>query len=389
MLSHRSKLSAFSRLASASRLQLFAQAALLAVCATTADGWGQIYDNGTVITAPGAGFAGADVSQLENVAPLNLTVFGFNADQAANRSVADDFTVCGTWAITDLEFFVYETNGTSPTIDGVYVRIWNGDPSTTGTPHWPGGGFFSANLYTNLSTNTFHAYRTVYTPTTAVNREIYAVKVATPAIPMPGGVYWIEVQFTGDGMLAGPWVPPISTLGCGKTGFAKQCDTSTSTYTTMATGSGYGVGVPFRIYGTAILPNIASAATYGVGSLGTNGIGAWVLGDAAVPVRTPVLGSCYPLRLEHGYAGMIPFVVLGTQSCQLPVTPCVDLLVCPPWFEFTMPAFDASFESQLCIPIPQGNEFCGACFYLQAFWLDPATPCGLAHSEGLQLCLGN
>ncbi|MBL8900795.1 MAG: hypothetical protein JNM84_24400 [Planctomycetes bacterium] len=347
----------------------------------------QIYDSGTVITAPGAGFLGADVSQLENIPLLNLTVFGHNANQGAGFSITDDFTVCGTWAFTDLEFFVYQTNGVGPTIDGVYVRIWDLPPTDTNADTvWPAaGGAFSANLWGG-SVDVLHAYRTTFAGVLATTREIHAIKV--PAVgALPTGTYWIEVQFTGNTALSGPWVPPISTLGCGKTGNAMQ--NNAGTYSNLLTGGTYGVGLPFRVYGWVLGGSTASASIYGVGANGLNGVGAWVLGDAAVPVRTPILGSCYPLRLENGVLGQIPHVVLGTQGCGLPIPCGATLLVCPPDLVFTMPAFDAAFESQLCVPIPHGSWLCGACVYLQAFWLDPSLGCGLGHSDGLQLCLGN
>ena len=61
-----------------------------------------IFDNGPIVTHPGGGAGGADVSALQW--SLGLTVWGFGPTVSADR-VADDFTVPAgaTWVIESVE----------------------------------------------------------------------------------------------------------------------------------------------------------------------------------------------------------------------------------------------------------------------------------------------
>ena len=89
-----------------------------------------LYNNGPIVNSPGTGAGGLDESIIQ--APLNS--YGFNMNQAAPYYVADDFAVTGgTWDITTMEFYGYQTSsGNTSTMTGIYVQIWNGDPSSRG-----------------------------------------------------------------------------------------------------------------------------------------------------------------------------------------------------------------------------------------------------------------
>lgn len=358
----------------------------LALVAPTA---AQIYDAGPIVTNPTGGFALAPISELENAVPMSLNAFGFNANRTANFSIADDFTVCGTWTTSDLEFFAYQTGGTTPTITGVFVRIWNKDPRSIGAVSVFPGGFgnpWSANLIGGLPV--FDSYRVLASTPLAVTREVQRIKVPV-VVTLTAGVYWMEVQFTG-GVFPGPFVPPVTKLGCRTTGDAIHNSTTNAAGTwTLINHSGTlapaGVALPFRVYGTVIGGSVANASSYGIGKLGTNGIGAWNLGS---PIHQPVLGSVLPLTVVNGVTGSMPIVLLGSSACSFAL-PCATLLVCPPFLEFVLPPFDTSFESMGHIQIPHGTNYCGLTAYLQAFWADSGATCGYGHSNGLQLTLGN
>lgn len=349
----------------------------------------QIYDAGPIVTDPTGGASLAPISELESLGVMSLKAFGFNANRTLNYSIADDFTVCGTWTTSHLEFLAYQVNGATPTIDGVYVRIWNKDPRETGAFTVFPGGFgdpWSANLIGGAPV--FDCYRVLATTPLGITREVQRIKVPV-VLTLAAGVYWMEVQFTGT-QPSGPFVPPITKLGCRGTGNAIHNSTSNiaGTWTLInnsLTTEPAGVALPFRVYGVAIGGSVADASVYGAGKLGTNGVGAWDLGT---PVRQPVLGSVFPLALVNGVLGSPVFVALSASPCSLPL-PCGTLLVCPPFVEFTLPPFDASFKSLGHVQVPHGTSYCGMNVYLQAFWADPDASCGYGHSNGLKVRLGD
>ena len=350
----------------------------------------QIYDSGPLVTNPTGGFAGQPVSELENGGAMLLKAFGFRADRGVNTSIADDFTVCGTWTVTDLEFFAYQVNGTTPTITGVYVRIWDKDPRTFGAVTVYPGGFgdpWSLNLIGGLPV--FHSYRAPTNSILSANREVQAIKVPL-AITLAPATYWMEVQFSGDISLSGPWIPPVTKLGCRKTGGAILNSTSNVAGTwnlinNSNTIDPAGIALPFRVYGVATGGSTADASTYGAGKLGSNGVGAWDLGS---PVHQPVLGSVFPMTLRNGVPGSVPVVLLSASACTFAL-PCATLFVCPPFVQFTMPPFDSSNTSMGHIEIPHGTTYCGVTVYLQAFWADSGASCNFGHSDGLKITLGD
>ena len=72
---------------------------------------GLLYDNGPIVTNPGGGVGGADVSLLE--APN--TSYGSNDNFTGGYRVADNVTVPENWTVDSLVFFGYQTNSTLAT----------------------------------------------------------------------------------------------------------------------------------------------------------------------------------------------------------------------------------------------------------------------------------
>ena len=347
-----------------------------------------IYDNGPLATHPGLGAGGADASALENVAPMSLNVFGFGAQRvgATDNAMTDDFTVCGTWAVNELEFFFYQTGSTTTsTITAVHWQIWNGQPGTAGaaviagniaTPSTP-----SANTFSNI-------YRTLIGGLTANNRPIMAVKVALiPTLTLAPGVYWLEMQAAGS-LASGPWMPPVSQLGVRDTGNALQRIGAAGAWVAAnnaAAGTAFaGADMPFKIYGTAAGQILASATLYGAGKLGTNGTPGW-------SANAPRIGKDVELRISNGFAGSTPVVFYGTAQGNLPFPPLnITILVGPAPAPFlTMPAADATNVSSLRLRLPSGPNLCGTLLTLQGFILDPGASSSLSHTEGLQWIFGN
>lgn len=231
-----------------------------------------LYDNGPLITCPGCGAGGADISELQTALGMNTNGFGHAV--SSGFRVADDFTIPAgeTWTIDQITFFAYQTNsGNTSTINHVNLRIWDGVPGAGG----------SAVVFGDTSTNRLNntawsgIYRTTDTDHTSVARPLMA-DVATVGVELGEGTYWLDWQ-TGGTLASGPWAPPISILGQSTTGNGLQYNPGTATWGALLDGgSATPQGLPFIIEGTA---------GGGGGSLACNGavdFAAGIPGDWAV-----------------------------------------------------------------------------------------------------------
>lgn len=179
-----------------------------------------LYDNGPLITRPGGGFSGRDLSEVQTTLGLSVSGFGAQGGATGNR-VADNFGIGGGgWRIDEFVFFAYQTGApiSSPPIDVANLRIWDGPPGDSGsavlldlanTNLVPSGGVTFTNVYRALDTS----------PTDS-QRAIWKVRAVLPtSINLNAGAYWVDWQLAGAANYSGPWVPPVTILGqLGKTG---------------------------------------------------------------------------------------------------------------------------------------------------------------------------
>ncbi|HEY8536376.1 MAG TPA: hypothetical protein VIL25_07995 [Vicinamibacterales bacterium] len=365
----------------------FAPQALVLALATAAGAQTLIYDNGPIITHPTGGAGGLPASALDNTAtyhsPHNTYGFGAQAPPLADNSLADDFTVCGTWNVSHIEVFGYATGVNPPSATAVFCQIWNGPPNAGGTVIW---GNLTTNLLTSPPQGTLECYRVLIGTLTDTQRPVQAIRVPVPAstpLTLTPGVYWLEFQFSGVN-----FCPPVTETGVNETGNGLQRQTTAWIELNNAIAPNVArCAVPFRFYGTATGGVPASATAYGAGKSGTNGIGAWDLGT---PVRTPILGRDYPLRLINGFSGSAPIVALGTPFASgIPIAPVGVVYVNPILVTIPLPAFDASNASELRLPIPHGANLCGLQLGVQGFWGDPGAAGSIGHSDGLLITVGN
>ena len=229
-----------------------------------------LYDNGPLITHPGAGAGGANVSALQTA--LGLGTFGVGNQVAAGNRVADDFTVTGGgWLINTMTFFGYQTgSSTTSTFTALNLRIWDGPPNL-GTSNVVFGDTTTNRLASSAWSN---IYRTLDTALTASDRPVMAL-VATVNTFLPAGTYWVDWQ--ADGTLAsGPWAPPISIVGQTTTGNAWQF---TSTGWAALVDGTFPQGLPFIVEGLADCSNLSEvpwlsvSPTNGVNAGGINTVG--------------------------------------------------------------------------------------------------------------------
>jgi hypothetical protein len=208
---------------------------------------GEIYDNGPVINAPGGGPGGSDGSILQ-VTTLGLNTLGGGWQLTANNSLADDFTVPTFWNVDSIKVYGYQTgSSTTSSFTGLYIKIYDGDPSAGGTVIW---GDFTTNRM--VSTYWINGYR--YSDNNVgTTRPLMAIVGATPGLTLTAGTYWVEVTATGT-LASGPWMAPITITGQAVTGNAKQNQAGTWVdFLDTGTGTPH-QGIPFKFYGIAGTP---------------------------------------------------------------------------------------------------------------------------------------
>lgn len=174
---------------------------------------GQLYSNGPVLTSSNACTVppAGTISQLQ----LANTTFGFGTQPAISGRVADDWSVPpgNGWSVTGFVFYGYQTFGTSSaaTIASVTLRIWNGPPGQAGSSVVVGD-----TITNRLQTASFAAvYRVAPAGTDCgLDRPVYALVCAIPAVTLPPGQYWVDWQAAGNGQLpSGPWAVPVTITG--------------------------------------------------------------------------------------------------------------------------------------------------------------------------------
>ena len=215
-----------------------------------------LWDNGPLITHPGAGFGGADASAISPTG----TIFGFGSQQTANNRMADDFTVAtGGWNLDSLRLFTYQTNSTTAsTITGVTLRIWDGVPGV--------GNIVWGDNTTNVLAGTgfTNIYRTTATTLTNAARPIMFADVNLGGLFLDAGNYYFDWSFSGT-LASGPWQPPVSSatqmiLGNGLQSLAN------GPYNPALDGTNQ-QELPFVLQGTSAIPEPTSMVVLMLGTV--------------------------------------------------------------------------------------------------------------------------
>ena len=217
------------------------------------DGAGVLYDNGPFINVPGGGpEPGSDLSLLENVA-LSMTTLGFGHQFLNGYRMADEFTVPSPgWIIDEVKFYAYQTNSGFPTstMTGVYLQIWDGDPSAGGSVIW-------GDLVTNVMTATTFTNAFRHSETTVNNARPIMEQTALVGTTLSPGTYWFDWMTDGSAA-SGPWAPPIAILGQTTTGNALQWTGAWGS--ALDGGTLTPQGMPFIIMGSIIPVELTSFA---------------------------------------------------------------------------------------------------------------------------------
>lgn len=205
---------------------------------------GPLFDNGPLITNPGAGSGGADISELQNTT-LGDTTLGGGVN---GFRIADDFTIPAgeSWAIEAFTFFAYQSFAPSAgTITGVTFRIWDGPPLAAGS-----NVVFGDTTTNRLTTTGFaNLFRVVEGAFTNTDRAIQA-NVCEVDLNLDAGTYWVDIGVSGSASFSGPWMPPVTIPGQGNTGNGMQSDNAGMNFAPwLDGGSNNPKGMPFIIDG--------------------------------------------------------------------------------------------------------------------------------------------
>jgi subtilisin family serine protease len=216
---------------------------------------GVLYDNGPLVTHPGAGPGGADHSTVQNVT-LGMTLLGANVSVSANARIADDFTVteAGGWDVETITFYAYQTgSGTGSTLNQVNYQVWDGPPNVAGS----NVVFGDSTTNRMESTDWSNIYRVSET-TVNTQRPVMRI-VAGGGFHLPPGTYWLDWQLGGT-LASGPWQPPITILGQTTTGNALQFFDG-GWQALLDGGTNTPQGVPFTIEGMLADPHPCDTPT--------------------------------------------------------------------------------------------------------------------------------
>ncbi len=240
---------------------------------------GILYNNGPLVTHPGAGPGGEDVSVLQDNT-LGMDTLGFGHALGASFRIADDFTISTPyWDIDTITFYAYQTGEVASTITAVNLRIWDGPPGAPGS-QVVFGDTSTNRLVSTVNSNILRATELsgplrVNGGSYPNNRQIAATTVAVN-IRLPQGTYWLDWQSDGSGA-SGPWAPPITVLGQASTGNGMQYDPNGNPSSNpngggiwtaaLDSGSSTPQGFPFVINGSSVIPQIPA----------NNRLGLWLL----------------------------------------------------------------------------------------------------------------
>lgn len=270
----------------------------------------ELFNQADLVTHPMAGAGNADVSALYG----GQTMSDQRADQNGGFAVADDFLLRENSYISDMEFFVYQPgSGTTSAINGVYVRIYDRQPShPEARLIW---GDASTNVFSSVSWS--HIYRTSGTALTNTDRPVMKI-TATIDAELNAGNYWIAVCFSDEEGNA-VYAAPRADLNQVRTGNALAYNPAQSRWESWQIGGSLEqMGLPFLIRGFNVVDSVAGFKIYRDQILLTDElVGRYTYTDTTVNAEA---SYCYNVQAVYVNGCISP---LSENEClQTPEDPC-------------------------------------------------------------------
>ena len=157
-----------------------------------------LWDNGGIVTHPGAGAGGVDVSMASVGGAA-----GSNVRQQTTGDhfrVADDFVVSGTWLVESITVQAYETNASTPGWTGGSLNVWDGSPADAGSS--------IVASFSNPTVTDAGVYRVFNGAANLSNtaRPVHNITFALNDLQLGSGTYWIDWNVEGG---ASAWANPV------------------------------------------------------------------------------------------------------------------------------------------------------------------------------------
>ncbi|MBX3357339.1 MAG: hypothetical protein KF745_02815 [Phycisphaeraceae bacterium] len=233
----------------------------LGVSAASAD---VLWNNGSMVTRPGQGLGGADVSEAsQSNNRVGINSFRVPSNGLQDAKVADDFTVpAGGWTVAGITGYAqmsssYSSPPSVSPITSVLFQLWSASPSDANDP-----GAVIASSTTILSNEWSGVYRirNGFSVTTS-NLPVWAVTADFGGLTLAPGNYWVSFNFQGTSPTGGttgttPFVmaidgtgAPVNVDGNGREWTMTSEGTSGWSQTQLGTPV-QGVEYPFIVSGT-------------------------------------------------------------------------------------------------------------------------------------------
>lgn len=225
---------------SLSRLMAISALSLLSSIATATE----LYSNGPVVGNNGLSVLAAPAASL-----------GYGMQAGSSNAVAEDFTVTGAgWLVTSIDFFAYQNNATTFTLQSVSWSILSGDVNN---------GTVVASGTTALTNGGLVGYRVTASAQGNTTKQIFRASADIADVQLEAGHYWLTWSMTGA-LSSGPWQPPTSDAAIGN---AMQSGSGSSFTALIDTGSRQNVSLPFVLNGSVSAVPEPSAALLMLGGL--------------------------------------------------------------------------------------------------------------------------
>jgi hypothetical protein len=236
-----------------------------------------LLNSANLITNPGAGYNGANVSQL----PTSATTYGFTASNGLR--LAQSFTITGAaWSIDAISVMGYLSSPagaptTSP-FTGLSINIWDQAPGLSGSRTLAASTSLS-------STDWSGTYRTPNGTQNLTNslRPIMNLTAAFSNLTLNPGTYWVDYAFSGTSASGvtnafSPYLLTTNPAGI-QTGNARQFNGS-SWSPIVTTASNQGLSLPLTITGSRSTTSIPTPAL--LPGMIAFGLGLWRRGSSQV-----------------------------------------------------------------------------------------------------------
>ena len=231
--------------------KIFTLIASMTVSATVVGQTILLAGTSSLVTHPGQGAGGKDVSATQ--VGLGATLYGTGQNRTTGAWLASKITVpANGWVIDSLITYGYQTGSSLvSTFTGLYCYVGQDSMSLPSSSVVIGSK--SVNAQSATSWTGIYRTTTETPPFIETNRPIMKIKSNLTGV-IPAGTYWVTWNATGS-LASGPWNPPVTVLNTISTGSNSYQYTATSgLWATTKDGTVTTVEMPFKLYGKIGVP---------------------------------------------------------------------------------------------------------------------------------------